>query len=333
MNRYKKLALTAIAGLSLGLLACQKNDANGSQKSAAENTDNKVEKISIGFQKSSLNLLVTREQKLLEQQFPAAKIEWREFPAGPQMLEALAIGAVDIGAVGNTPPIFAQAADKDLSYAGYEVYPPTSLGIVLAKNSAIKNIRDLKGKRIAVQKGSSAHELLAKVLEKAGLTWQDIQPIWLPPADARAALDKGSVDAWSIWDPYLSAIELTGKVDVLIDGKDFAKTYAYYIANPKFSTAHPQALDKVLYSLNQADTWIVNNQAAAIDLYASSTGLSKEIAKYSIDRRLKPSPVRSVTAETMASQQKIADLFFAEKLIPKQINIQDAIQHKAVASN
>lgn len=331
MNTYKIIAISSLTALTFGLSACQKSEQKEADNTTASNAEQKVENISIGFQKSSLNLLVTREQKLLEQQFPDAKIEWREFPAGPQMLEALAVGAVDFGAVGNTPPIFAQAADKDLSYVGYEVYPPNSLGIVLPKNSAIKKIEDLKGKRIAVQKGSSAHELLAKVLDKAGLTWQDIQPIWLPPADARAALDKGSIDAWSIWDPYLAAVELTGKVDVLIDGKDFPKTYAYYIANPKFTTAHPQAVDKVLKSLNEADTWILNNQTVAVDLYATSTGLTKEVAKAAIDRRLKPSPIRPLTDENIASQQKIADLFFAEKLIPKQINIQDAV--KTVASS
>lgn len=97
-----------------------------------------------------------------------------------QMLEALAVGAVDFGAVGNTPPIFAQAADKDLSYVGYEVVPANSQALLIPANSTIKSIQDLKGKRIAVQKGSSAHELLAKVLQKAGLSWQDIQPVWLP---------------------------------------------------------------------------------------------------------------------------------------------------------
>lgn len=324
MGLFKSLSIVSVTALSLGLSACQKTEQN---KTSDATQETPVTTLSIGFQKSSLNLLVAREQKLIEKEFPDANVEWREFPAGPQMLEALAVGAVDLGAVGNTPPIFAQAANKDLSYAGYEVYPANSLGLVLPKSSTIKKIEDLKGKRIAVQKGSSAHEFLAKVLQKAGLTWQDIQPIWLPPADARAALDKGSIDAWSIWDPYLSAVELTGKVDVLIDGKNFPKTYAYYIANPKFTTAHPQALDKILKSLNQADTWILNNQTLAVDLYSSSTGLTKDVAKSAIDRRLKPSPIHPLTDENIQSQQKIADLFYAEKLIPKQINIQDAIQH------
>lgn len=328
MGLYKAISIIGITALSLGLGACQKSE----NKTATQNdtsketiTENDVKKISIGFQKSSLNFLVTREQKLLEQQFPNAVVEWREFPAGPQMLEALAVGAVDFGAVGNTPPIFAQSADKDLNYAAYEVYPQDSLALVLPKPSKIQTLSDLKGKRIALQKGSSAHEFLAKVLQKAQLEWSDIEPIWLPPADARAAFDKGSVDAWAIWDPFLAAIELTGQAQVLIDGQAFPKTYSYYISNPKFTSVHPQATNKVIQSLNVADQWILKNQTAAIELYGQSTGLTPAVAKRALDRRLKPSPVQIPNAEIVQSQQAIADLFFSEKLIPKQIKVQDVI--------
>jgi sulfonate transport system substrate-binding protein len=326
MGSLKITTLIGITALSLGLSACQKQES--AQKASTETkTDAKadVKTLQIGFQKSSLGLLVTREQKFLEQEFPNTKIEWREFPAGPQMLEALAVGAVDFGAVGNIPPIFAQAANKDLGYAAYEVYPSSSLGLVIPDGSKIKDISELKGKRVALQKGSSAHEFVTKVLQKAGLTWQDIQPIWLPPADARAAFDKGSVDAWAVWDPYLSAIELTSKVKVLIDGSAFPKTYSYFISNPKFTSTHPDATEKFIKSLNNADSWILNNQNLAIDLYAKNTGLSQEIAKHTVDRRSKPSPIRSLTPEIVQSQQQIADLFYAEKLIPKKINIQDAV--------
>lgn len=226
MKTLKTVSSIGIVTLSLGLGACQKQDTavtNTSEKQAAA----PVKTLSIGYQKSSLNLLVAREQKLFEQQFPQAKIEWKEFPAGPQMLEALAVGAVDFGSVGNTPPIFAQAADKELSYVGYEQVPANAQALLIAKNSSIDSIKDLKGKRIAVQRGSSAHELLAKVLQKAGLSWQDIQPIWLPPADARAAFDKQSIDAWAIWEPYLSAAEQDAQAKVLIDGTTFPQTYSF----------------------------------------------------------------------------------------------------------
>lgn len=327
MSPLKTSALIGLATISLGLTACQKQETAKTEVNSSENKDvaPEIKTLQIGFQKSSLGLLVTREQKFLEQEFPNTKIEWREFPAGPQMLEALAVGAVDFGVVGNIPPIFAQAANKDLGYAAYEVYPSSSLGLVLPNDSKIKDLSELKGKRIALQKGSSAHEFVTKVLQKAGLTWQDIQPIWLPPADARAAFDKGSVDAWAVWDPYLSAVELTSKVKVLIDGSAFPKTYSYFISNPKFTTAHPEATKKVIQSLNNADTWILNNQTLAVDLFAKNTGLSQEIAQHSFDRRSKPSPIRTLNAEIIESQQKIADLFFAEKLIPKQIKTQDAV--------
>ena len=152
MKTLKTVSSIGIVTLSLGLGACQKQDTaatNTSEKQAAD----PVKTLSIGYQKSSLNLLVAREQKLFEQQFPQAKIEWKEFPAGPQMLEALAVGAVDFGSVGNTPPIFAQAADKELSYVGYEQVPANAQALLIAKNSSIDSVQALKGKRIAVQRG------------------------------------------------------------------------------------------------------------------------------------------------------------------------------------
>ena len=324
MGVLQSFSLIAVTALSLGLAACQKPEQKEANTPATR-ADIPVKTLSIGYQKSSLNLLVARQQALFEQQFPQAKIEWREFPAGPQMLEALAVNAVDFGYVGNTPPIFAQAANKDLRYIGYEVVPEQSQALVIPAGSSIKTIADLKGKRIAVQKGSSAHELLAKVLQKAGLSWTDIQPIWLPPADARAAFDKQSIDAWSIWDPYLSAAELDSKAKVLTSAADFPKTYSFYIANPKFITEHPQAVTQFIGGLNSADQWILKNQTLALDIYAQSTGLNKTIAQRVFDRRLKPSPIQTLTPEVIQTQQNIADLFQQVQLIPQKINVQDAV--------
>ena len=324
MNTLKTITFAGITALSLALSACQKSESSQSQV-ADQNTAENVNTLSIGYQKSSLNLLVARQQKLFEQEFPHAKIEWKEFPAGPQMLEALAVGAIDFGAVGNTPPIFAQAAGKDLSYVGYELVPANSQALLIPKGSAIQSIQELKGKRIAVQKGSSAHELLAKILQKAGLSWQDIQPIWLPPADARAAFDKQSVDAWAIWEPYLSAAEQDAHAQVLIDGTAFPKTYSFYIGNPKFIAAHPQATSQFLHGLNQADQWVLNNQPQALSVYTQSTGLQTTIAQRVIDKRLKPSPIQTLSPEVVQAQQQIADLFQQVQLIPKNIQVQTTV--------
>ncbi|ANF82998.1 sulfonate ABC transporter substrate-binding protein [Acinetobacter sp. NCu2D-2] len=321
MTTLKTLSLIGITALGLTLSACQKQEQK--QESAA--TTDEVKNVVIGFQKSALNLLVSRDEKLINQQFPNANIEWKEFPAGPQMLEALAIGAVDLGYVGNTPPIFAQAADKDLTYIGYEVSPAHSLALVVSKDSTIQKLEDLKGKRIALQKGSNAHEFLSKVLQRAGLTWQDIQPIFLPPADARAAFDKKSVDAWAIWDPFLAAAEKHGQARVVTKTGDFDETYSFYIANPKFIAAHPQAPSKFLKALNDSDEWILKNQSVALEIYQKNTGLDADIAQLAFDRRLKPSPILSLTDKQIQAQQNIADSFQTLGLIPKKINIQPIV--------
>ncbi|BBL19356.1 MULTISPECIES: aliphatic sulfonate ABC transporter substrate-binding protein [Acinetobacter] len=310
--------------IALGLSGCQKTSSDTAPGQQSVQEDN-LKTLAVGYQKSSLNLLVARQQQLFEQQFPGVQVAWKEFPAGPQMLEALAVGAIDFGAVGNTPPVFAQAAGKDLKYIGYEVVPQNAQALLIPADSSIRTLADLKGKRIAVQKGSSAHELLAKALQKAGLSWQDIQPIWLPPADARAAFDKQSIDAWSIWEPYLSAAELDAKAKVLIDGQAFARTYSFYIANPQFIEQHPGATEKILQSLNTADQWVLQHQQQALKIYQQSTGLKQNIAQRVIDKRLKPSPIYSLKPEVVQAQQEIADLFQQVKLIPKSIQVSQVV--------
>ncbi len=324
MKLLSKVSVLGVLISTFSLSGCQKPEQH-TEKATSTTENTAVKTLSIGFQKSSLSLLVAKQQKLFEQEFPNAKIEWREFPAGPQMLEALAVGAVDFGYVGNTPPIFAQAAAKPLNYVAYEVVAPTGQAVLVHANDKISTLQDLKGKRIAVQKGSSAHELLAKTLQKAGLSWQDIQPIWLPPADARAAFDKQAVDAWAIWEPYLGTAELQGHTKTLVDGSAFPTTYSFYIGNPDYIKKHPDSAPKLIKSINLADQWIVQHQDQALQIYAQSTGLSLPVAQRVLDKRPKPSPVHILTPEVVQSQQQIADLFKQEQLIPVQIDIQHSV--------
>jgi sulfonate transport system substrate-binding protein len=109
--------------------------------------------------------------------------------------------------VGEAPPIFAQAAGANLVYVANEPPSPRSEAIVVPGDSGLKTVAQLKGKKIALNKGSNVHYLLVRAIEKAGLKYSDITPVYLPPADARAAFERGSVDAWVIWDPLLAAAE------------------------------------------------------------------------------------------------------------------------------
>lgn len=163
------------------------------------------EALRIGYQKGSVSMVLAKSHHLLEQRYPNTKITWVEFPAGPQLLEALNVGSIDLGSTGDIPPIFAQAAGADLVYIGSEPPKPKAEVLLVAENSPIKSVADLKGHKVAFQKGSSSHNLLLRALQKAGLKFTDIQPVYLTPADARAAFTQGNVDAWAIWDPYYSA--------------------------------------------------------------------------------------------------------------------------------
>lgn len=161
----------------------------------------------IGYQKSSVNLLIARRLNLVERRFPGMRVRWVEFGAGPQLLEALGAGSLDFGMTGDTPPIFAQAAGRDVLYVGHETPKPDSSAILVLAGSRIESLHDLRGKRVAFQKGSSAHYLVLRALAKVGLRLSDVQPVYLAPADARAALERDGVDAWAIWDPYWAVDE------------------------------------------------------------------------------------------------------------------------------
>lgn len=287
--------------------------------------DPTVKQLRIGFQKSSINFAITKQQKLLEQEFPNAKVTWNEFPAGPQILEALAVGSIDVGVTGDAPPVYAQAAGKPLYYIAYETAKPLASAILIPKGSSLKQLADLKGKRIALQKGSSAHFLLVQAVRKAGLKWSDIQPIWLTPADARAAFQKGAVDAWAIWDPYYASTELEDQAKVLATGKNLSPNYTFYLAAPNFVQQHPQAVTGLLKQINQADRWVQQHQSETADLIGKSTGLKPAVSSLFVQRRPRPSAAAPLNAKVIAEQQQLADIFTQQGIIPNSIRIKQAV--------
>ncbi|ENX32275.1 hypothetical protein F889_03594 [Acinetobacter colistiniresistens] len=287
--------------------------------------DPTVKQLRIGFQKSSINFAIAKQQKLLEQEFPNAKVSWNEFPAGPQILEALAVGSIDVGVTGDAPPVYAQAAGKPLYYIAYETAKPLASAILIPKNSNLKQLSELKGKRIALQKGSSAHFLLVQAVRKAGLKWSDIQPIWLTPADARAAFQKGAVDAWAIWDPYYASTQLEDQAKVLATGQNLSPNYTFYLAAPNFVQQSPQAVAGLLKQINQADRWVQQHQSETADLIGKSTGLKPAVSNLFVQRRPRPSAAAPLNAKVIAEQQQLADIFTQQGIIPNSISIKQAV--------
>ena len=319
-NKATSWFKTSSHGMNAMLIACAMLGS-----SAAWAVDSSVKELRIGYQKSSINFAVAKEQKLYEKEFPNAKITWNEFPAGPQILEALAVGSVDIGVTGDTPPVYAQAANKPLYYIAYEAAKPLASAILVPKNSSLKKLSDLKGKRIALQKGSSAHYLVVQAVVKAGLKWTDIQPIWLSPADARAAFQKGAVDAWAIWDPYYASTQLEDQAKALASGKGLSPNYTFYLAAPEFVKQHPQAIKGVIQQINLADAWVQKNQHATANLIAKNTGLKPNVSLTFVQRRPRPSLAAPLTKKVISEQQQLADRFSELKIIPNHINIQQAV--------
>ncbi|WP_288390585.1 sulfonate ABC transporter substrate-binding protein [uncultured Acinetobacter sp.] len=280
--------------------------------------------LNIGFQKYGL-LPIVKQRGDLDQALKAQgiQVKWVEFPAGPQLLEGLNVGSVVFGESGEAPPIFAQAASPNLVYVANQPAAPNAEALIVQKNSPIQRIQDLKGKRVALNKGSNVHYLLLKLLEKNQLTLQDIQVVYLPPADARAAFEKGAVDAWVIWDPFFAAAEQQIGARVLATGQNLVSNHQFYLADRKFAEQHPEVLKTVVQQLNQTTEWVKTHQDDAARLLEKPTALDFNILKTSISRM--GFGVTPLSSEVIQQQQYVADAFYQQKLIPQPLKIQDAI--------
>ena len=280
----------------------------------------------IGYQKYG-TLVLLKANGALEKRLAAKGIDvkWTEFPGGPQLLEGLNVGSVDFGTTGETPPVFAQAAGADLLYVAFEPPAPTSEAILVPKDSPIKSVAELKGKKVALNKGSNVHYLLVRALEDAGLKYSDIQPVYLPPADARAAFERGSVDAWVIWDPFQAAAEQQLQARTLVDGKGLVSNHQFYLATRPYAEQHPEVIEALVEEIRAIGEWVKANNEQTVAQVAPLLGLSADITRLAVQRQSYGAQL--ITPEVVEAQQKIADTFTALKLIPRPLNISEVIWH------
>ncbi|MET3389686.1 MULTISPECIES: sulfonate ABC transporter substrate-binding protein [Variovorax] len=280
----------------------------------------------IGYQKSASLFVLQKAQGTLEKKLAPLGfgVKWVEFPAGPQLLEGLNVGAVDVGYVGEAPPIFAQAAGAKFVYFGYDPAAPRAEAILVTKDSPIKSVADLKGRKVALNKGSNVHYLLVKQLEKNGLKLSDIQPVYLAPADGRAAFESRNVDAWVIWDPFQAAAEKATGARVLADGTpEVVNNYQYYLGERGFVKNNPKVIDALFADSVEQGIWLKKNLRQAAELIAPLQGLPVDVVELALRRY--EFNVKPITPAVAADQQRIADTFFALKLIPKPIKVSEAV--------
>jgi sulfonate transport system substrate-binding protein len=278
--------------------------------------------VRIGFQKYG-KLVLLKSKGTLEEKLKTAgyKVIWTEFPSGPPLLEALNVGAIDFGNTGEAPPIFAQAAGAPIQYVAYEPPAPKGEAILVPKDSKLNSVADLKGKKVALNKGSNVHYLLVKALEKAGVKYSEIEPVFLAPADARAAFERGAVDAWVIWDPFQAAAEAATGARTLADGTGIVSNYQFYFSSKKFVESDPKIVDLVLAQLGEVDDWAKGDIHAVAEQLAPAIGLSVPVVEVALKRQ--SYGIKPITDGVINDQQQVADTFFALGLIPKQIKISD----------
>ena len=310
MRWLERLVATAVLSMSIALAGV-----------GASYGQDKV--VRIGFQKYG-KLVLLKSKGTLEDKLKAAgyKVVWTEFPSGPPLLEALNVGAIDFGNTGEAPPIFAQAAGAPIQYVAYEPPAPKGEAILVPKDSKLTSVADLRGKKIALNKGSNVHYLLVKALEKAGVKYSEIEPVFLAPADARAAFERGAVDAWVIWDPFQAAAEAATGARTLADGTGVVSNYQFYFSSKKFLESDSGIVDLVLAELREVDDWAKGDIHAVANQLAPAIGLPVGVVEVALKRQ--SYGIKPITDSVIADQQQVADTFFALGLLPKQIKISDA---------
>lgn len=283
-----------------------------------------AEELKIGYQKTGLPV-IARQQGVIEKALEAkgVKVSWVEFTAGPPLVEALNVGSINVGWTGDAPPIFGQAAGSAIVYVA--ALPSNGKGeaIFTKPESGIKSVADLKGKKVGVGKGTSAHNLLVAAIEKNGLKFSDIEVVYLSPADAAAAFASDKIDAWAVWDPFYAIAETRYKPVTLARTSDVLNVSTYFLANRDYAKSNADTINITIDALGEAAKWSAANRDKVAAALHEVTGVPLEAQTLAANRS--EFGITKIDDKIVASQQETADRFYRLGLIPKQISIKDAV--------
>ncbi|HWG65294.1 MAG TPA: ABC transporter substrate-binding protein [Streptosporangiaceae bacterium] len=322
-------AAAGIAILAFVAAGCSSASNTGNASSATDGTKANTTSVSqvtlhVGDQAGSgAQALLTAAGLIHKLPF---KVTWSDFTSGPPMLQAMAGGAVDIGSVGNAPPVFAAAGGDHLVIVGAFRSNPLASAILVPKNSPIHSISQLRGKRIAVAQGSSGDYHLLTVLKKAGLTIHDVTPVYLQPADGLAALSSGHVDAWDVWTPFIEQAQFQDHAKVLVNGSGFGSPYSFTVAarGALADPAKAAAIRDYLKLLAQAHAWANTHLQAWASVWAKATGLPASVMlTASKDDAISAVPI---TPAVVSSEQQVSNAFTTAGLIPGHVNFTQFVE-------
>ncbi|KIL10250.1 hypothetical protein B4107_0802 [Bacillus safensis] len=318
----KKQMIVIFLSLLLVLAGCDQ---------AADGSENKVKEIRIGIQQSLSPLLLAKEKGWFEQSFEkeGVKVKWVEFQSGPPQFEGLAANQLDFTQVGNSPVIAGQAAGIDFKEIGLSQDGLKANGILVNKNSEIQKVEDLKGKKIAVAKGSSGFDFLYKVLDQAGLSAKDVQIIQLQPDEAISAFENGSVDAWSIWEPFLSLETIKKGAKLLVNG-EATDLYSpgFTLVRTQFADQHPELVVKFLKVYDHAVKWQKSHPKEAVTLYARLKNLDKKVVTQVLNNT---EPLnKPISKKIINAQQHTADFQYQTKAIQRKIDVNQVVDNSFI---
>jgi sulfonate transport system substrate-binding protein len=321
--RRRTSIATAVLGLvtAVTLSACG-GDATGNEDAVKDDGSVDLSQVTLiaGDQKGTSARALLAAAGLDDTEYT---IQWEEFTSGPPMLEALNADAIHVGMVGNTPPIFAAASGGTFKMVAGATYTGQGDTILVPPDSPIQSVADLKGKRVAVARGSSANYHLLAQLEKAGVAYSDISVEDLQPGDALTAFDSGHVDAWAVWDPYTSqAIEEYGARE-LVNGDGLVNGLNFQVASQAAldDEATKAALQDYLTRITKAQIWSSENKEEWSKVWAEQTGLSPAVTFEAAQNR--PVTPVAIDQEVIDSEQDMADTFFENDLLPDEVDVSE----------
>ncbi|MFN6567155.1 aliphatic sulfonate ABC transporter substrate-binding protein [Dendronalium sp. ChiSLP03b] len=322
MDRRSFLITASVTTAVTVLYSCTTQKQNPQPTSSS--SSNQKKQVNIVFDKFG-PLAVIRKKKTLEQAVVSKgySIQWKEFAAGPQQLEALNAGSLDLARTAESPVIFAQAAGADLVYLATTIPISNGVAFLVPNDSPIKSFADFKGKRIAFQKASIANYILIKALKQAGLKLSDITPVYLPPPDANVAFSQAKVDVWVIWEPFIGRVEQQKIGRVLRYGEELIDVGLFYSASRKFAEENPEFIKIYLEEVQKAKEWATENPRQFAELLSEETGIEVDTLE-KIASRQKYS-LRPITNEVIATQQKVADMYYDLGLLPKKIDPSEVV--------
>src|ERR1700742_71732 len=266
------LAVAACSSSS-GSSASSGASASGSGSGSGSTVNLSAVTLTIGDQKGTGAEALLQAAGLLSK-LPF-KAKWVDFTSGPPMVQAMGSGSVDIGGVGDAPPVFSAAGGSKIKIVGARVTPSAAGAVVVPKGSSITTIQQLKGKTIAAPEGTTADYHLLTVLAAAGLTKKDVTVENLQPADALAAFNSGKVDAWDTWSPYIEEATVQDGGKVLADGSQYGSPYSFQVASDAAlsNQGKAAAINDYEKILNQAYVWSASHTSTWAKIWGDATGL------------------------------------------------------------